>query len=145
MRRIDISAIRVLCFVVVPPLTLSGQNLGGPNYLYGTGSQTWGINIPIENGFINVANGEVHLEISLATLPQRGTLPLNERLVYDSRIWQITQSGSSYNFVPTNVPVPYSGANPQCTGNPPAACNGAPGTVTLTNLTVPNSMAGWRF
>lgn len=74
------------------------------NYLYGTGNQTWGINIPVENGFINVANGEIHLEIPLATLPQRGNLSLDEELVYDSRIWQIIANGSSYSFQPTNVP-----------------------------------------
>jgi RHS repeat-associated protein len=74
------------------------------SYLYGTGTQTWGINLPIENGFINVANGEVHLEISLANHAQRGSLALNEALVYDSRIWQIIANGSSYGFQPTNVP-----------------------------------------
>ena len=73
------------------------------------------MSIPIENGFINVANGEVHLEIPIATLPQRGSLPLDERLVYDSRIWQIVSTGSSFSFEPTNVPDAYSGANPTCT------------------------------
>jgi hypothetical protein len=120
--------------------------LAAQNYLYGTGAQTWGVNIPVEDGFINVANGEIHLEIPIATLPQRGGLPLSERLEYDSRIWQLVSTGSSVNFEPTNVPVPYSGVNPTCTGNPPAACtSNTPGTITQTNLNVPNSMAGWRF
>jgi RHS repeat-associated protein len=83
--------------------SLSSLPVDAQNYLYGTGSQTWGINIPIENGFINVANGQVHLEITLANHAQRGSLSLNEALVYDSRIWQIVSNGSSYSFQPTNV------------------------------------------
>lgn len=116
------------------------------NYLYGTGNQSWGINLPIENGFINVANGEIHLEIPIATLPQRGSIPLNERLVYDSRIWQLIGTGTTYDFEPTNVSAPYSGFNPSCVGNPPAACtSNTPGTVTFVPVNAPNSMAGWRF
>jgi YD repeat-containing protein len=72
------------------------------NYLYGTGNPTWGINIPIENGFINVANGNVHMEIPIGSQPQRGSLPLTESLVYDSRIWQIVNTGSSYSFQPSS-------------------------------------------
>lgn len=74
------------------------------NYVYATGSPNWGMQIPVESGFINVSNGNVHLEIPIATQPQRGRLTLNERLVYDSRIWQIVPSGSSYQWEPTNVP-----------------------------------------
>jgi len=72
------------------------------NYLYGTGNPVWGINIPIENGFINVANGNVHMEIPIGNQPQRGSLPLNETVVYDSRIWQIVNSGTSYSFQPVS-------------------------------------------
>jgi RHS repeat-associated protein len=134
-----------LCLLTII-LALLNPRASAQNYLYGTGSPTWGVNIPIENGFINVANGEVHIEIPIASLPQRGSLPLQEKLVYDSRIWQIISTGSSFSFEPTNVPTPYSGVNPTCTGNPPAACtSNTPGTITLTQLNVPNSMAGWRF
>jgi RHS repeat-associated protein len=73
------------------------------DYLYSTGSPTWGMQIPIENGYINVNNGNIHFEISLASQKQRGSLQLNEMLVYDSRIWQIVPSGSSYSWEPTNV------------------------------------------
>jgi YD repeat-containing protein len=68
------------------------------NYLYGTGNPTWGVNIPIENGFINVANGNVHIEIPIGSEPQRGSTSLTESLIYDSRTWQIVSSGSSYSF-----------------------------------------------
>lgn len=99
MGRLLRTLVPFLCFLISPATYLVAQN-----YLYGTGNQTWGINIPIENGYINVANGEVHLEIDLATHKQRGSLALDEKLVYDSRIWQIIPTGSSYSFQPTNVP-----------------------------------------
>lgn len=92
----------LLLFVAVSLVRPCGMQ--AQNYLYGTGDQTWGINIPIENGYINVANGEIHLEIPLATHKQRGDLRLDEKLVYDSRIWQLVSDGSSVSFQPTNVP-----------------------------------------
>src|SRR6266702_1177034 len=78
---------------------------GAQNYLYGTGNPVWGINIPIENGFINVANGNVHLEIPIISEPQRGSLPFTENFVYDSRIWQIVNSGTTYGFQPAPAPI----------------------------------------
>ena len=110
-------ATTLFCFgyILIGPSPIDAQN-----YLYGTGDQTWGINIPIENGFINVANGQVHLEIGLANHAQRGSLSLNEALVYDSRIWQIVANGSSYSFQPTNVPNSMAGwrfINGSATGN----------------------------
>jgi hypothetical protein len=55
--------------------------------------QVWGINLPIDNGYINVANGDVHLEIPLGNHPQRGEVTVNESIVYDSRFWHIGTSG----------------------------------------------------
>jgi len=72
------------------------------NYLYGTGNPAWGINIPIDNGFINVSNGNVHMEIPVGNLPQRGGLPLTESVVYDSRIWTIVNNGTSNSFQPAS-------------------------------------------
>jgi hypothetical protein len=76
------------------------------NYVYATGSPTSSTQIPIENGFINVNNGDIHIEIPLAVHQQRGRLQLNERLVYDSRIWKIALNPSTGGnwWQPTNVP-----------------------------------------
>lgn len=77
------------------------------DYIYATGNTPFGVNIPVENGFINIANGNLHLEFPLATHKQRGALQLNERLVYDSRIWRILPPSSStlyYGFFPSNIP-----------------------------------------
>lgn len=87
-------------------LTLITATLMGPRavaqngYLNATGNPTWGVNIPIENGFINVANGNVHIEIPIESEPQRGNLSYTESIVYDSRMWQIVNTGSSYSFQP---------------------------------------------
>lgn len=96
MRRILRAGIQLILLAAFATLPVAAQN-----YLYGTGNPTWGINIPIENGFINVANGNVHMEIPIGGQPQRGSLSLTESLVYDSRIWQIVNTGTSLSFQPT--------------------------------------------
>ena len=93
-----------LCIMFLAAACMPSCGAQTQNYLYGTGDQSWGINLPIESGYINVANGEIHLEIPLATHKQRGDLSLDEKLVYDSRIWQLVADGSSVSFQPTNVP-----------------------------------------
>jgi YD repeat-containing protein len=89
-----------LCFalILIAPCALQAQN-----YVYAIGNQPFSTQIPIENGFINVNNGDIYIEIPLAQHPQRGNLKLNERLVYDSRIWKIISNGG-YSWQPTNVP-----------------------------------------
>ncbi len=78
------------------------------DYIYATGNPSFGVNFPIENGFINISNGNLHMEFSIATHKQRGALKLNERLVYDSRIWMIGHY-SNYYWWPSNVPnTPYA-------------------------------------
>lgn len=58
--------------------------------------------LPVESGFLNVANGNLHQAIPLGSFPQRGARPYVAELVYDSRIWQIV-TGSSNTWQPTNV------------------------------------------
>ncbi len=97
-----ISRFRALLFVLLAmPLYALGQD-----YVYQTGSPTFSTQIPVEHGFINVNNGDVHLELPIANTPQRGgVLTANARLIYDSRIWKITQDMSgNYSWQPTNVP-----------------------------------------
>lgn len=98
MRRALITGMHFLALALVAGLPVAAQN-----YLYGTGNPVWGINIPIESGFINVANGNVHMEIPIGSQPQRGSIPLTETLVYDSRIWQIVNTGSSLSFQPVST------------------------------------------
>jgi hypothetical protein len=83
-------------------LTLAIPDASAQDYLTATGNPTFSVNIPVENGYINVANGNLHMEIPIATHTQRGALQLNERFVYDSKIWKIVQNGG-YSWQPTNV------------------------------------------
>src|SRR6266536_1300657 len=61
---------------------------------------------PVELGFVNAANGNLHLEIPIASFPQRGMKqPLTYKLVYDSRIWGIP--GIGYGYLPNKYTNPY--------------------------------------
>lgn len=111
-----------LWFFMFIYLTLAGNaalSQNSQSYLNDLGSTPYGVNIPVENGFINISNGDLHLEFPLASPPQRGTLNVNEKIVYDSRIWMFSPFGThgSYHWWPYNV-------------------NAAGGT---------NTSGGWRF
>lgn len=80
---------------------LAGQT-ATTTYLNATGSPNFSVMVPVPNGYINLANGNLHLEIPIATQKQRGNLQLNERFVYDSRIWEIVQY-DHYYWWPLNV------------------------------------------
>src|SRR5438309_946325 len=43
---------------------------------------------PVQNGIVDLANGNLHIEIPISNYPERGQGPLSARFVYDSRIWQ---------------------------------------------------------
>jgi RHS repeat-associated protein len=75
------------------------------NYLGQTGAPTFTTALPVELGFLNAANGNLHLTVPLGSFPQRGSLPFASGLVYDSSIWLNT--GSSWQ--PINVPNSWGG------------------------------------
>jgi RHS repeat-associated protein len=63
--------------------------------------------LPVEVGFINAVNGDLHLEIPLGAFTQRGSNPFTAVLTYDSAIW--SQLSCCY-WEPGNVrPGPYRG------------------------------------
>jgi hypothetical protein len=68
-------------------------------YLNATGLPTFATTAKIENGFVNLGNGNLHLEINLGSFPQRGKTKLTAKLVYDSRIWHVVNGA----WQPTNV------------------------------------------
>jgi RHS repeat-associated protein len=59
------------------------------DYLERIGVPDFSVNDPVEMGAINVANGNLHLEIPLASLTQRSKAPFRLNLVYDSQIYGI--------------------------------------------------------
>jgi RHS repeat-associated protein len=57
------------------------------DYLGVLGTTNFSQDVPVELGFVDLTNGNLHLEIPIASPPQRGALKYNARFVYDSRIW----------------------------------------------------------
>jgi len=72
------------------------------DYSLQTGAPSFTTAMSVESGFINAANGNLHLEIPVYSAPQRGKIPYAGSLVYDARIWKIVQ-GTSNTWQPTNV------------------------------------------
>ena len=89
----------VVVFTAVLLFAITSQSANA-QYTTATGTPTFTTAIPVEMGFTNVANGNLHIEIPLASFPQRGSLIYNARLVYDSLIWKI--DGTAWK--PTNIP-----------------------------------------
>ena len=85
-------------FALVSFVSSSAQ-VGDP----GPGFPVTGLQIPVEMGSIDAANGNLHLEIPLGNFTQKGNLPLPVKLVYDSKIWNITDDGSGLSWQPNNI------------------------------------------
>lgn len=58
------------------------------SYIYDAGTPRYTTAEPVELGFVNLANGNLHLEIPITASPQRGKRQFSATLVYDSRIWR---------------------------------------------------------
>jgi hypothetical protein len=80
-----------------------GQATGSQGYVTSVGNVQFSTNLPVEMGNINVANGDVHLEIPLGVWPQRGRKPFVASLSYDSRIWQPWNDLGSIIWAANNV------------------------------------------
>src|SRR5579871_3327332 len=74
-------------------LMCTGMASVGQDYQSQTGSPTFSVMQPVPYGVVNLANGNLHVEIPLASAPQRGSLQFVAKLVYDSRIWHVVKIG----------------------------------------------------
>jgi RHS repeat-associated protein len=94
-----ISAVTLsLMAAVFLPLPMLSQN-----YLLATGKPSFTTAAEVEMGFINMGNGNLHIEIPLTSSPERGGRGFTAKLAYDSRIWQPVSNGTSSTWQPTNV------------------------------------------
>ena len=75
------------------------------SYAYEFGSNPWSVPVSVPGGYVDAANGNLHIEIPIASMPERGSIPFVAKLVYDSHIWA---PGTS-SWLPTNVPGSWSG------------------------------------
>lgn len=88
---------------------------------------------PVELGFVNVANGILHLEIPLASFPQRAGAPLTYKLVYDSRLWYHYVPVSGQTWAINSWATPLGGwrfstsVDPGTVGSGGGPCTGGPG------------------
>jgi RHS repeat-associated protein len=83
-------------------LGLTSSATFGQTYLDEIGIPTFTTALPVELGFVNLANGNMHLEIPIASYPQRGKPTLVGRLAYDSRVWIVNPNGlNGYQWQPT--------------------------------------------
>src|SRR5437667_12707327 len=79
----------ILCSLLAP-------SLRAQNYLGQTGVPTFTTALPVELGFLNEGNGNLHLTVPLGSFPQRGSVPFAAGLMYDSSIWRIVNNGSAF-------------------------------------------------
>ena len=82
------------------------QFAAAQDYSQGTGAPTYTSAEPVELGFVDASNGNLHMEIPMASFPQRGGKPITYKLVYDSRIWYL-QSGTTWD--PNATAYPWGG------------------------------------
>lgn len=88
-------------FLITLALLLGASTLRGQTYLESVGVPPFTTKLPVENGFINAANGNLHLEIPLGSFPQRGGREDKIVLMYDSAIWNLALSLSPNNIPPS--------------------------------------------
>lgn len=93
----------MLCSFVAFALCGVGQNVFAQDPLNQPGAPAFTTAEPVELGFLNLGNGNLHQQIGLGSFPQRGARPLSAAFVYDSRIWQVLNFGNGNIWQPTNV------------------------------------------
>jgi len=81
-------------------LTVSARTAKAQDYLLQTGTPPFTTPDAVPLGFVNVANGQIHLEIPITSALQRGRLGFSARMVYDSRIWEPSAGTWHHDNVP---------------------------------------------
>lgn len=93
----------MLCLLL---LEVSVHSAVAQNYLTSTGQPSFTTPEPVELGFVDASNGNLHLSIPLGTYPQRANgQPETISLEYDSNIWGGYVYGSP-SWEPYNAPGP---------------------------------------
>jgi hypothetical protein len=84
-------------------ISLGTGALAQSSYLTSIGYPNTGIQLPTAGGTVDVTNGNLHVEIPLGNPTQRGSVKLQPRLIYDSRIWQPNSVNGNWVWAPNNV------------------------------------------
>src|ERR1700758_1944 len=88
--------LRIAVALLVAATSSTFNPANGQSYLTQIGIPPFATILPVEKGFIDASNGNLHLEVPLGSFPQRGSRPYVAALVYDSRIWSVQQSTSNF-------------------------------------------------
>ena len=97
--------LQVICLITLTCLGLATTSANAQSYLQSIGVPPFTTKLPAQNGFVNAANGDLHLEIPLGSFPQRAGAPDKIVLMYDSDIW----SNASGTWLPDNIDNTLSG------------------------------------
>jgi RHS repeat-associated protein len=77
----------LICMVL---LGTASRVARGQGYLTSTGQPSFAAPEPVELGFTDTSNGNLHLDIPMVVLPQRGSgQGLTMHFIYDSSIWNV--------------------------------------------------------
>ena len=88
--------------VILMFISAFGSPIAAQSYLTGTGSPSFAAPEPVELGFVDASNGNLHLNIQLGSYPQRGGQSQPITLEYDSSIWMPYNNGATLQWEPTN-------------------------------------------
>jgi len=93
----------ILVFGMICAVNVGSQVAKAQNYLTAGGAPTFSAPAPIELGFTDTANGNLHLEISSGSLPQRGSKqPLTVKFLHDSNTMWTISCGLSCSWQPSS-------------------------------------------
>ena len=96
------------------PLSPVVRPLFAQSYEQSLGVPPFTTALPVESGFINAANGNLHIEIPLGSFPQRGGATDKVVLMYDSAFWTpYYSSGTGFVWEPIGAS---SGWSPDAAG-----------------------------
>jgi RHS repeat-associated protein len=95
-----------LFLVAVALFFATTVSFGQQSFMDEPGIPAFTTSFPVEHGFINLANGNLHLEIPIAAYAQRGNIKaLHARLVYDSRFWTISTNNNEIQTWTPSLPL----------------------------------------
>jgi hypothetical protein len=86
------------CLLSLTLLPLPARGQSTYDYSLQGGLPTFSTIDRFPGGFVNIANGNVHLEIPLANYPERGKIPSWQKLNYDNKKWLVNNSATPKNW-----------------------------------------------
>ena len=97
-RRLVFVLLGVVAILAVPSRTAA------QSYYYSFGKYPWSVPLPVAGGYMDATNGNLHIEIPVASIPERGHVPFVAAFTYDSHIWQKGSVSGHETWQATNVP-----------------------------------------